>query len=386
MIRPTAFLDALLDDSERALRDSCKRFAEREIAPHAVEWEEAEIFPRELYDRAAKAGLLGVGFPEAVGGQGGTVMHAMMMTEGLLHGGTTGVVAGLGSLGIALPPILAGGDPDHVERFIRPTLRGERIAALGITEPGTGSAVAGVRTRAVKDGDDYRISGSKLFITSGARADFITVLCRTGDDPHGGLTFFVVERDMPGYAVSRSLKKTGWRASDTAELSFDDVRVPSRNRVGAEGSAFVTLMRTFQGERLGLAAMAHGSAEIMLAEAASWSKSRNAFGRPLSGFQVTRHKLADMATQIVAAKTLNYTVGRRVADGHVLVAEVSMAKNFACDVAQKVGYEAVQILGGMGYMRESIVERLSRDVRLLPIGGGTTEIMREIISKTLGIG
>lgn len=385
MKRPTAFLDVQLDSSELALRQNARRFAETVIAPNANEWEEAEYFPDSLFRTAAQAGLLGVGFPEHLGGQGGTVMHQMMVTEGLIHGGSTGVMAGLGSLGIALPPILAGGSDDHVVRFVRPALAGDRIAALAITEPGAGSDVAGVRTRAVKDGGDYRISGSKLFITSGCRADFVTVLCRTSDDPHGGLTFFVVEKGMPGFTVSKHLRKTGWRASDTAELSFDDVRVPEGNRVGAPGSAFLTLMRSFQGERLALAAMGHASAEFLLGAAATYARDRKAFGKVLTGHQVIRHRLAEMATQVAAATSLNYAVGRRVALGDYLVAEVSMAKNFAADVATRVAYDAVQILGGMGYMRESAVERIARDVRLLPIGGGTTEIMNEIIGKTLGI-
>ena len=384
MSQATRSLDSQLDESHLQLRAQCERFAREEIAPYAAEWEEAELFPRELYLRAARAGLLGVGFPEEVGGGGGTAMHAMMMTEGLLRGGSSGVVAGLGSLGIGLPAIAQAGDPDQIDRFVRPTLRGETISALAITEPGTGSDVAGVRTRAVKDGGDYVITGNKIFITSGVRADFVTTLCRTGDHPHGGLTFFVVEKGMPGFEASRSLKKTGWRASDTAELSYDAVRVPARNRVGAEGSAFVTLMRNFQHERLALAAFGHASAEIAFEEALAYARERKVFGKAITGFQVTRHKLADMATDVFAAKSLDYHVGKRVAAGDVVVAEVSMAKNFAAEVAQRVCYQAVQLLGGMGYMRESVVERLSRDVRILPIGGGTQEIMKEIVSKVLG--
>jgi len=376
-------LDAQLDESCLQIRETCTRFAKKEIAPYANEWEEAESFPRELYKKAAEAGILGVSFPEEVGGSGGTQVHAMMVTEGLIHGGSTGVIAGLGSNGIGLPPIVQAAASDQIERFVRPCMQGERIAALGITEPGAGSDVAGVRTRAVKDGDDYLISGSKMFITSGCRADFVTTLARTGDDPHGGLTFFVVEKGMPGFEISRSLKKTGWRASDTAELSFDNVRVPAANRVGPEGSAFVTLMRNFQAERLALAAFGHASAEFVLEEALAYARERKVFGKPVTGFQVTRHKLADMATAVLACKSLNYHVAGRVAAGQYLVGEVSMAKNFAAETAVKVCYDAVQILGGMGYMRESAVERISRDVRLLPIGGGTQEVMKEIISKAL---
>ena len=367
------------------MRTTCERFARKEIAPFVYEWEEAETFPRDLYLKAGKAGILGACFPEEMGGAGGNEVHAMMVTEGLIHGGSSGVVVGLGSLGIALPPIVQAGAPDQIERFVRPAIAGKKITALAVTEPGTGSDVAGVRTRAVRDGEDYRITGNKLFITSGVRADYVTTLCRTGDDPHGGLTFFVVEKGMPGFEVSKGLKKTGWRCSDTAELAFDDVRVPARNRIGAEGSAFVTLMRNFQAERLGLAVMGHASAELALMEAAAYARERQAFGKPLTGFQVTRHKLAEMATKVLAAKTLNYQVARRVAAGEYLVAEVSMAKNFSAQIAQEVCYDAVQIFGGMGYMRETLAERLSRDVRLLPIGGGTQEIMNEIIAKVLAV-
>lgn len=382
----TRSLDSMLSAEHLAIRQTCERFAQREITPYVVEWEEAEHFPRELYKKAAAAGILGVSLPERVGGSGGGALHAMMVTEGLMQGGSTGVIAGIGSLGIGLPAIVQANDPDQLDRFVRPALKGDTISALAITEPDAGSDVAGVRTTAKRSGSDYLIRGNKMFITSGARADHVTVLCRTGESSHGGLTFFVVEKGMPGFSVSRSLKKTGWRASDTAELCFEDVRVPDRNRIGPEGGGFVSLMKNFQGERLMLAGMGHAAAEVCLAEAMAWSKERRAFGRPLAAFQVTRHKLADMATQVLAAKTLNYHVASRVDAGEVLVAETSMAKNHSARMAIDVCYEAVQIFGGMGYMRETIVERLSRDVRILPIGGGTQEIMKEIIAKTLGLG
>jgi acyl-CoA dehydrogenase len=306
-----------------------------------------------------------------------------MAIEGLLRGGSTGVVVGLTSLGIALPSLVQDGRADLVDRFVRPALQGERIAALAITEPGTGSDVAGVRTRAVRDGDHFVVNGAKLFITSGVRADLVTTLVRTGDDPHGGLSFLVVERGTPGFTVSRALQKTGWRASDTAELGFVDARVPAANLVGPLGGGFLTLMRNFQTERLALAAIGAATARIALEEAQRWARERTAFGRPLAGFQVTRHKLADMATKVLAATTLVYQVAARVDRGEYLVNEVSMAKNFAAEAAVSVTYDAVQLFGGMGYMRETLVERLARDARLLPIGGGTQEIMKEIIARGL---
>ncbi len=373
------------DESHDLFRATCKRFAEEVIAPNAHAWEEAGEFPRELYGQAAAAGILGAGYPEALGGGGGDFLHGLVAVEGLLHGGSSGVVAGLGSLGIALPPILKMGNDEQRRRFVPPVLAGEQIAALAITEPNTGSDVAAVSTRAVRDGTDYLLTGAKLFITSGVRADFVTVLARTSEDKHGGLTFFVVERGMKGFEVSRALQKTGWWASDTAELSFDAVRIPEENRIGDEGSGFVALMQNFQSERLGLAFYGHATAEIAFRDAFDYAGERKAFGRSLTGFQVTRHKLATMATRVHAAKAFNYRTAERVAAGEYLVGEVSMAKNFAAQVANEVCYDAVQILGGMGFMRETRVERLSRDARLLPIGGGTTEIMNEIIAKSLGL-
>ena len=379
------FFDNFLDDEHRLLRATCRRFAETEIAPHADEWEEAESFPVELYRKAAAAGVLGVGFPEEVGGGGGGALHGVMAAEGLMRGGSTGVVAGLTSLGIALPSLVQSGDKHLIDTFVRPTLAGERIAALAITEPSTGSDVAGILTRAKKDGGDYVIDGSKMFITSGVRADFLTVLARTGEDKHGGLSFFVIEKGMPGLSVSRALRKTGWRASDTAELAFDSVRVPARNRVGEEGGGFVTLMRNFQMERLALAAVGSATALIALEQAEKYARERQAFGRPLAGFQVTRHKLADMATRVLAAQTLVYQVALCISRGDYVVKEVSIAKNLAAEAAVSVSYDAVQIFGGAGYLRETLVERLSRDARLLPIGGGTQEIMKEIIARQMGL-
>jgi len=379
----TQLIDHLLDESHRAFRDTCVRFAQREILPHAEAWEEAEEFPRELYPKAGAVGILGAEFPEAYGGGGGDLLYAMVSTEALLAGGSSGVVAGLGTLGIALPPVLILGSEEQKQRFIPPTVAGDKIAALAVTEPDVGSDVAGVRLRARRDGERYILSGSKTFITSGARADFVTTLARTSDDGHRGLTFFVVERGMEGYSVGRKLKKTGWRASDTAELFYDEVAVPAHNRLGEEGSGFTAVMQNFQPERLALAAFGHASAEIALHEAMTYAKERKAFGKPLTGFQVTRHKLAEMATKVTVAKSFNYLLAHRVAGGAYLPAEVSMAKNFSAAVAQEVCHEAVQIFGGMGYMRETMVERLARDVRILSIGGGTTEIMNEVISKLL---
>ncbi|MCA9547149.1 MAG: acyl-CoA dehydrogenase family protein, partial [Myxococcales bacterium] len=336
-----------LAEAHALFRESCRRFAREHIAPHVIEWEEAETFPRELYRAAAQIGLQGAGLPEAYGGSGEDLLLPLVAIEGLLEGGSTGVVVGLQSLGIALPPILQLGTEAQKQRYVPPAIAGETVWALAITEPGTGSDVAGIRTRARRDGDDYVLDGAKLFITSGARADHVTVLARTGEDPHGGLTFFVVDKGTPGFTVSKALKKTGWRASDTAELAFDGVRVPKDQRIGPEGSGFRALMGNFQNERLSLAFFGHATAEIALRDALAYAKERQAFGRPIGKFQVTRHKLAHMATQVLAARTLNYAVAQRVAAGQVDVAQISMAKNFAAEVAVAVCHDAVQIHGGM---------------------------------------
>lgn len=379
------FYDNFLNETHRMVRETAKRFALNEIRPHAEEWEEDGQFPRSLYSRAAQSGILGVGFPENIGGSGGGPMSQVMVIEGLMHGGSTGVSAGLGSLGIALPPIIQSEDQQLIDEFARPALAGEMICGLAITEPNTGSDVAAVSTRAERDGDEYVVNGAKMFITSGVRADFLTTLVRTGDDPHGGLSFLVIETDRPGLHRSKPLKKHGWWASDTAGISFDDVRVPATHLVGGEGAGFITLMRNFQTERLALAAYGVATAEVALKEALAYCEQRRAFGRPIQGFQVTRHKLVEMKTKLTTAKTLVYQVAHQMEAGEYLVEEVSMAKNVAADVAVEVCHHAVQLHGAMGYMRESLVERLSRDARLLPIGGGTREIMNEIIARQMGL-
>jgi acyl-CoA dehydrogenase len=385
-VTPTFLADlcaSYLDPSHELFRAACLRFAREEIAPHAWAWEEAEAFDPALHRKAGEAGLLGPTMPQELGGGGGDVFHVLVSTEALLRGGSTGTIVGLGSLEIALPPIIVLGTEEQRRRFVPPVLRGEKVAALAITEPGTGSDVSGVTTTAVRDGDGYVLSGAKRFVTSGVRGDLLTVLARTGPDAHGGLTFFVVPRDAPGVVVSSSLKKTGWRASDTAELHFDGVRVPVADRLGEEGSGFGCLMQTFQHERLYLAAQGAAIAEVCLEEAAAYARQREAFGRPIGKFQVVRHRLADMAARAASAKALLYQVAARMKAGQSRPAEVAMLKNVCADAAEFVSREAVQVFGGMGYMRETFVERLSRDARLLNIGGGTREIMNELVARAL---
>ncbi|AKT39861.1 acyl-CoA dehydrogenase family protein [Chondromyces crocatus] len=372
------------DETHAALRSAARRWARTEIAPHAYEWEERGEFPRALYTSAAAAGLLGVGYPEPLGGVGGDLSHVLAEADELiLEGKSVGVAAGLGSHRIALPPILAVGTDAQKARFLPPVLRGERIAALAITEPGGGSDVAALTTRAVRDGDHYVVTGAKMFITSGCRADLLVTAVRTGDKGHGGISLLAIEREQ-GFTVSRKLAKMGWWASDTAEIAFDGCRVPAENLLGEENQGFVPIMANFAVERLLLASNCVSIAELAYRESVSYARERQAFGRSVSGFQVTRHKLADMATRIAAARALTHETLMRYLRGEMVTGLAAMAKNAATDMCSAVCDQAVQIHGGYGYMREYVVERLFRDARLYPIGGGTREIMNEIISKTEG--
>jgi acyl-CoA dehydrogenase len=301
----------------------------------------------------------------------------------ILAGRSVGVTVGLGSHAIALPPILRAGTDAQRVRWVPPVLRGERIAALAVTEPGGGSDVAALRTRARRDGDHYVVDGAKTFITSGARADLVTVAVRTGEAGHGGISMLVVEAGTPGFTVGRRLKKMGWWASDTAELFFDNCRVPAENLVGEEGAGFIAIMQNFVTERVLLAAQCVAIASLALRESAAYARERSAFGRPIAGFQVIRHKLADMTTRLAAARALTGEVVQRALRGDADPSLAAMAKNAATDMCSAVCDDAVQIHGGNGYMREYVVERLYRDARLFPIGGGTREIMNEIIARTV---
>ncbi|WP_435608132.1 acyl-CoA dehydrogenase family protein [Pseudomonas knackmussii] len=374
------------DDSHRLVRDTVRRFVEREILPHIADWEEAEEFPRELYRKAGEAGILGIGYPEALGGSHeGDLFAKLAASEELMRSGSGGLVAGLGSLDIGLPPLLKWGRAELRERIVPQVLAGEKIIALAVTEPSGGSDVANLKTRAVRDGDFYRVTGSKTFITSGERADYYTVAVRTGGEGYGGVSLLLVEKGTPGFSVGRKLKKMGWWASDTAELFFDDCKVPAENLIGMENMGFACIMANFQSERLALATMANMTAQMALEEALKWSAEREAFGKPIGKFQVLKHRLAEMATQVEVSREFTYRQAAKMAVGKSVIKEISMAKNFATDVADRVVYDAVQLLGGMGYMRESLVERLYRDNRILSIGGGTREIMNEIIAKQMGL-
>lgn len=371
------------NETHEQVRLTARQFNEREIAPFINDWEEAGTFPRELYLKAGAAGLLGIGYPEALGGSGEDVFMKIAATEELMRSGSGGLAASLGSLDIALPPIVKWGSDAMKQAIVPPVLRGEKIAALAITEPSGGSDVAGLKTRAEVHDDHYLVSGSKIFITSGIRADYYVTAVRTGGEGYAGISLLLIERDREGVSTGKPLRKMGWWASDTAEIFFDYVKVPKENLIGSENAGFLLIMSNFQMERLNLAVMANMTAQLALEESLRWARERVAFGRKLGQMQVIRHKLADMATRLEASREFTYRIGARIAEGIPSVKEVSMAKNFATQTSDFVTHEAVQIFGGMGFMRESLVERLYRDNRILSIGGGTYEIMNEVIAKQL---
>lgn len=366
-------------DETRLLREAARKFVAREIAPHVDEWERDGEVPRELHRRAADAGLLGLDFPGEVGGQGGSFEHAMVLTEEIiLGGGSSGVCAALLTHGIALPHIAAAGDPAQIDRFVRPTLAGETIGALAVTEPGGGSDVASLATTARRDGDHYVVDGAKTYITSGVRADFLTTAVRTGGSGRDGISLLVIEKPAAGLAVSRRLDKLGWLCSDTAELSFTDVRVPVENLVGGEGTGFVQLMRHFESERLAMAVQAYATAQRCVDLTVAWTSERG-----LVEHQVVRHKLAAMARRTDVAREYVRSVARRWTAGEADRADVAMAKNTAVHACDFVVHEAVQLHGGLGLMRGVEVERHYRDARVLGIGGGASEVLDELVAKRL---
>ncbi len=372
------------------LRDAVRAFVEREILPHAAEWERAGELPRELHRRAADAGLLGIGFPEAVGGGGGDAADAVTVCEELHYAGTPGgVYASLFTCEIAVPHMVASGDDYLIDTYVRPTLRGEKIGSLAITEPGGGSDVGHLTTRAVREGDEYVINGAKTYITSGVRADYVVTAVRTGGDGAAGISLIVVDKDTPGFAVTRRLDKMGWRSSDTAELSYTDVRVPATNLIGAENTGFAQIAAAFVAERIGLAAQAYASAQRCLDLTVEWCRNRETFGRPLISRQQVQNTLAEMARRIDVARVYTrHVVERQILEAGPndpdLIAAVCFAKNTAVQAGEWVVHQAVQLFGGMGYMADSEVERQYRDMRILGIGGGTTEILTALAARTLG--
>lgn len=369
-----------------SLRNAVRTFAEREILPNVDEWERSGELPRELHRKAGDAGLLGAGFPESVGGGGGDGADALVICEELHQAGTPGgVFASLFTCGIAVPHMIASGDERLIETYVKPTLRGDKIGSLAITEPGGGSDVGHLTTKATREGDEFILNGAKTYITSGVRADYVVTASRTGGPGAGGVSLIVVDKGTPGFAVTRKLDKMGWRSSDTAELAYVDARVPAANLVGAENSGFLQIAAAFVSERVGLAAQAYSSAQRCLDLTVEWCRNRETFGRPLISRQSVQNTLADMARRIDVARVYTRNVVERQLAGDVnLIPEVCFAKNTAVEAGEWVANQAVQLFGGMGYMAESEVERQYRDMRIIGIGGGTTEILTSLAAKTLG--
>lgn len=371
------------NDEHEALRDTVRRFVQKEIEPFAHEWDEAGRFPRALYEKAGEIGLLGIGFPEAYGGIEADALAGLIIAEEMGLSSSGGVAAGLMSHGIGAPPISNFGSEELKGELLPPILSGEKICALAITEPSGGSDVANLKTTARRDGDDYIIKGQKTFITSGMRADYITTAVRTGESGMGGISLIVIPGDVAGLERTE-IPKMGWLASDTATLHFDDCRVPARYLLAQENHGFLVIMHNFNNERMHIAGLALGFSRVCLAEALDWAKQRKTFGKSLVHHQVIRHKLVDMAQRITALESTLDVLAWRLTKGEAPVPEVCMAKNQATQCFEFCAKEAVQILGGGGFTRGLKSERLYRETKVLSIGGGAEEIMKELAARQFG--
>ena len=375
-------------DEHEMLRRTVRAFVEKEVAPQVDAWEAAGRIPREFWRRLGELGLLGLEFPAEYGGAGGDFLSSVVLGEEMARCRSGGVAFSvLVHTDMSSPWLTRYGTDAQKRRYLPGIVSGETVCALGITEPGTGSDMAGIATRAVRDRDHYRLTGGKIFITNGVYGDLYFVAARTGpgtaDRRHAGISMFLVERDTPGFTVSRKLDKMGMRASDTAELALEDCPVPAQNLLGEEGRGFHQLAAGLQRERIMAAVLALSGAGQALEDTLTYVRERHAFGGPLAAKQALRHRGADMATEIEAARHLVYHAAALYTAGLDCITEVSMAKLFATEVANRVAYQAVQLHGGYGYMSEFPVERFFRDVRLWTIASGTSEIMREIVAKRL---
>ena len=374
-------------EEHEIFRKSLREFIAKELAPHADEWEKAESFPREVFKRCGELGFFGSHYPEDVGGSGGDYWYSAVWGEELIHSGSAGMNMSLMVQSDMATPIIGElGTREQKDEFLAPAIRGEKIAALGISEPNCGSDVASIRTTARKVGDEYVINGAKCWITNGTRADFITLAVRTGAEGYGGISLVTFPTDVKGFKVTRKIKKMGNHASDTAELSFEDCRIPTRYLLGEENQGFYYVMMNFQGERLIAAVAAVSGAQAALDMTIKYTQERKAFGRQILKFQVWRHTFADLATEIEAARWLCYRACDLFNRKVEAVKEISMAKLFAGELVNKVADRCLQAHGGFGYSDEFPISRVFRDVRLITIGGGTSEIMKEIITKRLGWG
>jgi alkylation response protein AidB-like acyl-CoA dehydrogenase len=374
-------------EEHEAVRKTIRRFVETELVPHVEEWEKQGYFADWVIPRMGELGFLSLRYPEKYGGAGGDYFMGIVLAEELARCGAGGLPMAVAvQTDMATPPIMQFGTEEQIKKYLIPALKGEKVACLGITEPNAGSDVASIQTRAVRDGDHWVINGRKTFITNGVRADFITLVAKTNPDlGYNGVSLFLVDKDTPGFSVTRKLEKVGMRCSDTAELLFEDCRVPAENLLGVENRGFHQIMWELQGERLIGAAGAVAGAQYTFEKCLEYARQRTQFGKPLIRHQVIAHKLAEMATEIEAARQLVYSTARKFAAGEYPVKEISMCKLVGGQVSFQVADAALQIYGGYGYMMEYGVQRSWRDSRLNRIGGGTDEIMKEVIAKSLGL-
>jgi alkylation response protein AidB-like acyl-CoA dehydrogenase len=376
----------IFTDEHEQLRESIASFVAKELRPHAEEWEQT-TFPDWVFKRMGELGFLGLDKPEELGGQGGDYFSAIVLGEEMTGAHCGGLGMGVAvQTDMAMPPIIAFGTDEQKQQWVVPAIKGEKILCLGITEPDAGSDVAGIKTRAVRDGDEWVINGSKTYITNGHRADVIVLVTKTDPDAgYDGFTLFLVPMDAPGVIREEKLRKLGMHASDTALLAFQDVRVPDSARLGEAGKGFYNIMWELQGERLIAAAGCNAGAQRVFDQTLTYANERHAFGRPIGKFQAIRHKFAEMATKIEASRQLTYTTAWRVANGEYPVREISMAKLYASRMLCEVADECLQIHGGAGYMVEYGIERVWRDARLNRIGAGTDEVMLDVIGKSYGL-
>lgn len=366
-------------------RKTVRDFAEKDLLPHQEKWEAAREFPREVFKKAGELGILGVCYPEAVGGSAGDYWFKVVFCEEIVRCRMAGLAMDLFvQSDIATPVINVLGTEEQVKEFLIPAIQGEKIAALGVTEPDCGSDVAGIKTRAEAKGEDYVINGSKMFCTNGGRGDFITLAVRTGGPGHKGISLVTFPTDTKGFSVGKKLEKLGNHTSDTALLFFENCRIPKRYLLGEENRGFKYIMENFQGERLVAALISVAGAELALDDAVAYTSQREAFGKKIIDFQVWQHRFAERYTQLEAARRLSYHAVTLFNAGEECTKEISMAKLFAGDLAQQIAYDCLQAHGGVGYMEEYDPARFARDIRLITIGAGTSEIMKEIIAKRMG--